>query len=53
MTNLHTIVREVSQITMAMGVLFWSFYLLHTKARHAADEREQKANVQTLFNGKK
>jgi hypothetical protein len=53
MSSLHSIVREVSQIMMAIGVLGYSFYLMRHNIRRASDQREQKANIQTLFDGKK
>jgi hypothetical protein len=52
MPSLHTIVREVSQIVMTIGVLGYSLYLMRHNIRRASDQREQKANIQNRFNGK-
>ncbi|HEX4308604.1 MAG TPA: hypothetical protein VHZ25_01185 [Acidobacteriaceae bacterium] len=53
MSPLRSTLVEISQVAMAVGIGgFWVWILL-TRQRRIVNQREHKAGIQTLFNGKK
>jgi hypothetical protein len=53
MSRLHTIVREVAQIVMGIGVVgFWA-WSVYRRQRRIVEDRDHKAGIQTLFSGRK
>jgi hypothetical protein len=53
MTAHHPILYEIAKVLMGVGVIGFFAMLQFQRQRAISNAREHKANIQTLFNGKK